>query len=145
MSSFVLYQIWKLNWFGKLCIRSRNIGKKEGFFYILLEKQNWDSFLPISQDLVHIFQNWFLFWNPGFKLVVLSTMNPIIGFSFLNSKKRCRLECPKWKCTMVPMFRTSNGYIFSLPIIGFHEKCIFTLVWHVLLLVGLQKPGVHIL
>ena len=40
--------------------------------------QKFLTFLAISQDLVHIFQNRFLHWNHGFKPVVLSNMNPII-------------------------------------------------------------------
>ena len=40
--------------------RARDIGKKVNFFYIYLEKLNLDTFLPKSQDLVHIFKPQFL-------------------------------------------------------------------------------------
>ena len=39
----------------------------------------FETFWPISQDSVHIFQNRFLRWNRGLKPVILSTMKPIIG------------------------------------------------------------------
>ena len=96
---------------------------------------NFDLFRLISRDSVHIFQNWFLHWNRWFKPFVLSTMNPIIGRFFfgllkelwnLKKWKKCRLEGSIWKSEIFPMLSTSDDTIFSLPIISFHEKCIFT-------------------
>ena len=76
--------------------------------------QKIHTFLTISQDSVHIFKNQFLRWNRGFKPVVLSTITPM-------------LQMKMW-----PMFKTSNCSIFSLPVISFHEKCIFNKIWHAL-------------
>ena len=47
-----------------------------------------DTFLPISQDSVNIFQN----QNTGFKPVVLSTMNPIIGIIIVITRYLCCSE-----------------------------------------------------
>ena len=46
-----------------------------------------DTFLVISRDSVHIFQNRFLRWNREFKPVDLNTMNPIIWTFFFSPLK----------------------------------------------------------
>ena len=44
----------------------------------------FDTFWPISRDLVHIFQNRFLCWNYEIELVNLNTMNPMIRKIFFH-------------------------------------------------------------
>ena len=47
----------------------------------------FDTFLLISWDSLHIFQNWFLRWNRESKPVNLNTMNPIIWTIFFSPFK----------------------------------------------------------
>ena len=49
-------------------------------------KSNSDTFLSISWDPMHFFQNRFLRRNRELKPVVLSIINPINGFFFLTHK-----------------------------------------------------------
>ena len=44
----------------------------------------FDTFLPISRDSVHIFQNRFLHWNCEIEPVDLNTINPIIRTIFFS-------------------------------------------------------------
>ena len=84
------------NRFWKICIGSKDIGKKVANFCRFAWAAKFGYFLPISQDLVHIFQNRFLRWKCGLKLVVLSTMKPIIGRNYFLTYKGVQ-EISKWK------------------------------------------------
>ena len=53
----------------------------------------FDTFWPISQDSVHIFQNRFLRWNREFEPVDLNTMNPIIWTIFFSLIKGSEPFC----------------------------------------------------
>ena len=47
----------------------------------------FDTFLPISRDSVHIFQNRFLCWNREAESVSLNTINPITRIIFFSLRK----------------------------------------------------------
>ena len=57
----------------------------------------FDTFLLISSDSLHTFQNRFLRWNRESELVNLNTMNPIIQTIFFSLIKGSEPFCRRWE------------------------------------------------
>ena len=97
-------------------------------------RSNSDTFIPISQNPMHIFQNRFLRWNPWFKPFVLRTMNPIIRRVFfwlikgswnLKSKKKIAVTVVRMKIWNIPHVQNIKRFHFFTTSYYFSWKCIF--------------------
>ena len=82
----------------------------------------FDTFWPISQDSVHIFQNRFLRWNREFEPVDLNTINPIIRTIFFSLIKGSEPFCrpfPHRKMALIRIFESRS--LFSIYIYKFSD------------------------
>ena len=99
---FIRFMAFKMNGFnGKIGFKKYGTGpeilaKTSKIMQVWFGDLIFGTFCLISWDPVHIFKNRFLRWNPGFKPVVLSTINPIIRRIFFRTYKGA-LEFKKLK------------------------------------------------
>ena len=118
------------NWFWKTFTMYWDIGQNVSEF-------SFSSKMSISYHFcpMHIFPNRFLHWNPGFKPVILSTIHPIIKRSFSRTYKgvpefkniqKIAVRVLQRKIWNIPHVQNIKWFHFSLPVINFLEKMIFT-------------------